>query len=230
MCSINRWVNTLCFFVFFFCFKFYMDLQPVWKPLLDLYVVCVSLPTGHMDVPQCCPLLSQTGQSCTGIPCRNHGRRSSKRPADGLQGPVRNYSWIICSFIYSYCLLFTVFPPVLSGTEVCMGECGDGPGRLSRGHLRRAGAAHQWRRGPGFPAVLLPHTGTDDTHIKTVHMCQQNIIRVSSVTQDLEMFREGRGSEVVWGVADYWVSRVTWDPTEQQYHIKGKQWHQGYYR
>uniref|UniRef100_A0A671S6Y5 Protein-glucosylgalactosylhydroxylysine glucosidase n=1 Tax=Sinocyclocheilus anshuiensis TaxID=1608454 RepID=A0A671S6Y5_9TELE len=41
------------------------------------------------------------------------------------------------------------------------------------------------------------------------------------LTQDLEMFREGRGSEVVWGVADYWVSRVTWDPTNQQYHIKG---------
>ncbi|XP_051545370.1 protein-glucosylgalactosylhydroxylysine glucosidase isoform X6 [Myxocyprinus asiaticus] len=41
------------------------------------------------------------------------------------------------------------------------------------------------------------------------------------LTQDLEMFKEGRGSEVVWGVADYWVSRVTWDPTDQQYHMKG---------
>uniref|UniRef100_A0A672SC25 Protein-glucosylgalactosylhydroxylysine glucosidase n=1 Tax=Sinocyclocheilus grahami TaxID=75366 RepID=A0A672SC25_SINGR len=41
------------------------------------------------------------------------------------------------------------------------------------------------------------------------------------LTQDLEMFREGRSSEVVWGVADYWVSRVTWDPTNQQYHING---------
>ncbi|XP_051739332.1 protein-glucosylgalactosylhydroxylysine glucosidase isoform X2 [Ctenopharyngodon idella] len=41
------------------------------------------------------------------------------------------------------------------------------------------------------------------------------------LTQDLEMFKEGRGSEVVWGVADYWVSRVTWDPLDQQYHIKG---------
>ncbi|KAK7117244.1 hypothetical protein R3I94_022717 [Phoxinus phoxinus] len=42
------------------------------------------------------------------------------------------------------------------------------------------------------------------------------------LTQDLEMFKEGRGgSEVVWGVADYWVSRVTWDATDQQYHIRG---------
>ncbi|XP_068073520.1 protein-glucosylgalactosylhydroxylysine glucosidase isoform X2 [Danio rerio] len=41
------------------------------------------------------------------------------------------------------------------------------------------------------------------------------------LTQDLELFRTGRGSEVVWGVADFWVSRVTWDSADQQYHIKG---------
>ncbi|XP_063053306.1 protein-glucosylgalactosylhydroxylysine glucosidase [Engraulis encrasicolus] len=41
------------------------------------------------------------------------------------------------------------------------------------------------------------------------------------LTQDLSMFREGRGSEVVWGVADYWVSRVTWNPEGRSYHIKG---------
>lgn len=35
------------------------------------------------------------------------------------------------------------------------------------------------------------------------------------------MFKVGRGSEVVWGVADYWVSRVTWDPTNKEYHING---------
>ncbi|XP_031420514.1 protein-glucosylgalactosylhydroxylysine glucosidase isoform X2 [Clupea harengus] len=40
------------------------------------------------------------------------------------------------------------------------------------------------------------------------------------LTQDLDMFREGRGSEVVWGVADYWVSRVTWSSEDQSYHIK----------
>ncbi|KAA0724679.1 Protein-glucosylgalactosylhydroxylysine glucosidase [Triplophysa tibetana] len=41
------------------------------------------------------------------------------------------------------------------------------------------------------------------------------------LTQDLEMFKVGGGSEVVWGVADYWVSRVTWDPVNDEYHIKG---------
>uniref|UniRef100_A0A6Q2Y5Y2 Protein-glucosylgalactosylhydroxylysine glucosidase n=1 Tax=Esox lucius TaxID=8010 RepID=A0A6Q2Y5Y2_ESOLU len=41
------------------------------------------------------------------------------------------------------------------------------------------------------------------------------------LTQDLSMFTEGRGSEVIWGVADYWVSRVTWSPEEQSYLILG---------
>ncbi|XP_073688280.1 protein-glucosylgalactosylhydroxylysine glucosidase-like [Garra rufa] len=41
------------------------------------------------------------------------------------------------------------------------------------------------------------------------------------LTQDLGMFREGRGSEVVWGIADYWVSRATWVPSENLYHIRG---------
>lgn len=35
------------------------------------------------------------------------------------------------------------------------------------------------------------------------------------------MFTEGRGSQVIWGVADYWVSRVTWSSAEQKYHVLG---------
>uniref|UniRef100_A0AAY4DVN1 Glycoside hydrolase family 65 central catalytic domain-containing protein n=1 Tax=Denticeps clupeoides TaxID=299321 RepID=A0AAY4DVN1_9TELE len=41
------------------------------------------------------------------------------------------------------------------------------------------------------------------------------------LTQDLEFFKKGRGGEVVWGVADFWTSRVTWSSEEQSYHIKG---------
>ncbi|XP_037538885.1 protein-glucosylgalactosylhydroxylysine glucosidase [Nematolebias whitei] len=41
------------------------------------------------------------------------------------------------------------------------------------------------------------------------------------LTEDLSMFTEGRGSEVVFGVADYWISRVTWQPQDQTYHILG---------
>lgn len=35
------------------------------------------------------------------------------------------------------------------------------------------------------------------------------------------MFKEGCGREVIYGVADYWVSRVTWNPEEQKYHLQG---------
>ncbi|XP_008310392.1 protein-glucosylgalactosylhydroxylysine glucosidase [Cynoglossus semilaevis] len=41
------------------------------------------------------------------------------------------------------------------------------------------------------------------------------------LTEDLSMFRDGHGSEVIYGVADYWVSRVTWDPAGQKYHLLG---------
>lgn len=36
------------------------------------------------------------------------------------------------------------------------------------------------------------------------------------------MFREARGAELVYGVADYWVSRVKWNPEEHKYHLLGK--------
>ncbi|XP_004069635.1 protein-glucosylgalactosylhydroxylysine glucosidase [Oryzias latipes] len=41
------------------------------------------------------------------------------------------------------------------------------------------------------------------------------------LTEDLSMFKEGRGSEVVYGVAEYWVSRVNWNPDDQMYHLLG---------
>ncbi|XP_060770456.1 protein-glucosylgalactosylhydroxylysine glucosidase isoform X1 [Neoarius graeffei] len=41
------------------------------------------------------------------------------------------------------------------------------------------------------------------------------------LTQDIGIFKEGGASEVVWGIADYWVSRVIWDPADQHYHLKG---------
>ncbi|XP_053175127.1 protein-glucosylgalactosylhydroxylysine glucosidase [Scomber japonicus] len=41
------------------------------------------------------------------------------------------------------------------------------------------------------------------------------------LTEDVSMFSEGQGCQVIWGVADYWVSRVNWDPESQQYHLLG---------
>ncbi|MBN3294954.1 PGGHG glucosidase, partial [Amia calva] len=41
------------------------------------------------------------------------------------------------------------------------------------------------------------------------------------LTQDLSLFTEGGGWEVVRGVAEYWASRVTWSQEEQSYHLTG---------
>uniref|UniRef100_A0A8C4EYQ0 Protein-glucosylgalactosylhydroxylysine glucosidase n=1 Tax=Dicentrarchus labrax TaxID=13489 RepID=A0A8C4EYQ0_DICLA len=41
------------------------------------------------------------------------------------------------------------------------------------------------------------------------------------LTEDLSMFTQGQGSEVIYGVADYWVSRVTWNPDDHMYHLTG---------
>ncbi|XP_036390438.1 protein-glucosylgalactosylhydroxylysine glucosidase isoform X1 [Megalops cyprinoides] len=61
--------------------------------------------------------------------------------------------------------------------------------------------------------------GRQEIHINgDVTMAFQHYLYL---TQDLTMFQEGRGSEVVWGVADYWISRATWSAEEQCYHIKG---------
>ncbi|XP_068579195.1 protein-glucosylgalactosylhydroxylysine glucosidase [Cebidichthys violaceus] len=41
------------------------------------------------------------------------------------------------------------------------------------------------------------------------------------LTEDLSMFTEGQGREVIYGVADYWVSRASWNPEDQKYHLLG---------
>ncbi|XP_029009026.1 protein-glucosylgalactosylhydroxylysine glucosidase [Betta splendens] len=50
------------------------------------------------------------------------------------------------------------------------------------------------------------------------------------LTEDLSVFKEGQGSEVIYGVADYWVSRVTWNPEDQKYHLLGVMPPDEYYR
>ncbi|XP_035885832.1 protein-glucosylgalactosylhydroxylysine glucosidase isoform X2 [Phyllostomus discolor] len=40
-------------------------------------------------------------------------------------------------------------------------------------------------------------------------------------TQDLQLFREAGGWDVVSAVAEFWCSRVTWNPTEEKYHLIG---------
>ncbi|XP_061630614.1 protein-glucosylgalactosylhydroxylysine glucosidase isoform X2 [Phyllopteryx taeniolatus] len=41
------------------------------------------------------------------------------------------------------------------------------------------------------------------------------------LTEDVTMFTDGQGRQLIWGVADYWVSRATWSPDDQKYHLLG---------
>lgn len=41
-------------------------------------------------------------------------------------------------------------------------------------------------------------------------------------TQDLQLFREAGGWDVVKAVAEFWCSRVEWSPGEERYHLRGK--------
>lgn len=40
--------------------------------------------------------------------------------------------------------------------------------------------------------------------------------------QDLQLFQEAGGWDVVSAVAEFWCSRVEWSPQEKMYHLKGE--------
>lgn len=40
--------------------------------------------------------------------------------------------------------------------------------------------------------------------------------------QDLQLFREAGGWDVVSAVAEFWCSRVEWSPGEEKFHLKGE--------
>lgn len=40
--------------------------------------------------------------------------------------------------------------------------------------------------------------------------------------QDVQLFRESGGWDVVRAVAEFWCSRVEWSPEEEEYQLKGE--------
>lgn len=44
----------------------------------------------------------------------------------------------------------------------------------------------------------------------------------SPAPQDLQLFREAGGWDVVRAVAEFWCSRVEWSPREEKYHLRGE--------
>ncbi|XP_068964072.1 protein-glucosylgalactosylhydroxylysine glucosidase isoform X3 [Petaurus breviceps papuanus] len=61
--------------------------------------------------------------------------------------------------------------------------------------------------------------GTQEIHVNGAVMLAFQLYY--QATQDLQLFQEAGGWEVVRAVADFWCSRVTWCAEEQNYHLRG---------
>lgn len=125
--------------------------------------------------------------------------------------------WYRCRVRTEPCLCLAV----LTGTKVPLGERCVRERGVSGRRLWTTRDSHQRGRHAGVPALSLPYWGTL-TSPRTPSQVLSLRWEAGSLLQDLSMFTEGKGSEVVFGVADYWVSRVTWQPEDQTYHLLGK--------
>ncbi|XP_036619598.1 protein-glucosylgalactosylhydroxylysine glucosidase isoform X2 [Trichosurus vulpecula] len=61
--------------------------------------------------------------------------------------------------------------------------------------------------------------GTQEIHVNGAVMLAFQLYY--QATQDLQLFQEAGGWDVVRAVADFWCSRVTWCAEEQNYHLRG---------
>ncbi|XP_056657000.1 protein-glucosylgalactosylhydroxylysine glucosidase [Monodelphis domestica] len=61
--------------------------------------------------------------------------------------------------------------------------------------------------------------GTQEIHVNGAVLLAFQLYY--QATQDMQLFCEAGGWDVVRAVADFWCSRVTWCPEEQNYHLRG---------
>ncbi|XP_029812203.1 protein-glucosylgalactosylhydroxylysine glucosidase isoform X2 [Suricata suricatta] len=82
------------------------------------------------------------------------------------------------------------------------------------------GAKFAWESaGSGLEVCPEDIYGTQEIHINgAVALAFQLYYHT---TQDLQLFREAGGWDVVRAVAEFWCSRVEWSPEEEKYHLKG---------
>ncbi|OWK10699.1 hypothetical protein Celaphus_00004961 [Cervus elaphus hippelaphus] len=83
------------------------------------------------------------------------------------------------------------------------------------------GAKFAWESaGSGLEVCPEAIYGTQEIHVNgAVVLAFQQYYHT---TQDLELFREAGGWDVVRAVAEFWCSRVEWSPEEEKYHLKGE--------
>ncbi|XP_008157850.2 protein-glucosylgalactosylhydroxylysine glucosidase [Eptesicus fuscus] len=82
------------------------------------------------------------------------------------------------------------------------------------------GAKFAWESaGSGLEVCPEDIYGTQEIHVNGAVVLAFQLYYHS--TQDLQLFQEAGGWDVVSAVAEFWCSRVEWSPAEEEYHLKG---------
>ncbi|XP_076971309.1 protein-glucosylgalactosylhydroxylysine glucosidase [Tamandua tetradactyla] len=82
------------------------------------------------------------------------------------------------------------------------------------------GAKFAWESaGSGVEVCPEDIYGTQEIHVNGAVVLAFELYY--HTTQDLQLFQEAGGWEVVSAVAEFWCSRVEWSPEEENYHLKG---------
>uniref|UniRef100_A0A8D2BDK3 Protein-glucosylgalactosylhydroxylysine glucosidase n=1 Tax=Sciurus vulgaris TaxID=55149 RepID=A0A8D2BDK3_SCIVU len=87
-------------------------------------------------------------------------------------------------------------------------------------HLCCQGAKFAWESaGSGLEVCPEDIYGAQEIHINGAVLLAFQLYYYT--TQDLQLFREAGGWDVVSAVAEFWCSRVEWSSKEKQYHLRG---------
>ncbi|XP_016077834.1 PREDICTED: acid trehalase-like protein 1 isoform X4 [Miniopterus natalensis] len=87
-------------------------------------------------------------------------------------------------------------------------------------NLGYQGAKFAWESaGSGLEVCPEDIYGTQEIHINGAVVLAFQLYYHS--TQDLQLFQEAGGWDVISAVAEFWCSRVEWNPAEEKYHLKG---------
>ncbi|XP_066108603.1 protein-glucosylgalactosylhydroxylysine glucosidase-like [Saccopteryx bilineata] len=87
-------------------------------------------------------------------------------------------------------------------------------------NLGYQGAKFAWESaGSGLEVCPEDVYGTQEVHVNGAVVLAFQLYYHS--TQDLQLFQEAGGWDVVRAVAEFWCSRVEWSPEEEKYHLKG---------
>ncbi|XP_012668808.1 protein-glucosylgalactosylhydroxylysine glucosidase isoform X2 [Otolemur garnettii] len=87
-------------------------------------------------------------------------------------------------------------------------------------YLGYEGAKFAWESaGSGLEVCPEDIYGVQEIHINGAVVLAFELYY--HATQDLQLFREAGGWDVVSAVAEFWCSRVEWNPKEEKYHLRG---------